>query len=383
MRLIKYIVLFALLAGAGWLIWLKSKEQAVDVSVTAVEKGVVEATVANTRAGTVEACRRARLSPSLGGQISALPFPEGAKVNKDNILMELWSKDAQADIILAAEQIVAAQKDQEVVCEQAAEAARQAARIRQLAKTRTVSAADADEAKANQQIAQLRCDASENQVSVARSRLRLVETHLEKTVLRAPFDGVIAKINGELNEYVTPSPPGIQTTPVIDLIEPGCFKMSAPIDEVDAAKISVGLPARITLDAWRDRAFDGTVKRIGDYIVDLEKQARTVEVELEFANQTDLIDLRVGYSADVDIIIESNVDALRIPSEALLDSENVLRFDESSQRLQQVTIKQGIGNWRYVEVLDGLSEGDQVVTSLGVEGVEDGALATVKPPAAE
>ncbi len=383
MRLIKYLLLLALLAGAGWLIWQKNKEQSVEVSVTAVEQGLVEATVANTRAGTVEACRRARLSPSVGGQIRALPFPEGAKVNTDNILMELWNEDTQADIILAAEQVVAAQKDQKVVCKQAAEAARQAARIRKLAKTRTVSAADADEAKANQQIAQLRCDASENQVSVARSRLRLVETQLEKTVLRAPFDGIIAKINGELNEYVTPSPPGIQTTPVIDLIEPGCFKVSAPIDEVDAAKIRVGLPARITLDAWRDRAFDGTVQRIGDYIIDLEKQARTVEVELEFTNQTDWNDLRVGYSADVDIIIEANANALRIPSEALLESDQVLRFERSNQRLQQVSIKKGIGNWRYVEVLDGLSEGDQVVTSLGVEGVDDGALATVKPAAAE
>jgi HlyD family secretion protein len=153
--------------------------------------------------------------------------------------------------------------------------------------------------------------------------------------------------------------------------------MSAPIDEVDAPRIRVGLPARITLDAWRDREFVSRVQRIGDYIIDVEKQARTVEVELRFENPLDLADLRVGYSADVDIIIESQAGALRIPSETLLDANHVLRFDPSDQRLHRQEIEKGLGNWTYTEVLSGLSPGDLVVTTLGAEGVEDGVLATI------
>ncbi len=374
-RLIKILLLLAVLAGIAWIIWKKTLEQPVTVVVSEVDRGKVEATVANTRAGTVEACRRAHLSPSLGGQIETLPHREGTKVKKGTVLMSLWNEDLQADIVLAAEQLVASQAEKLAVCQEAQEAARQARRVAQLARSNNVSEAAADEAQAKRSVSEARCEAAEGQVKVAKSRLNAVETRLKKTYLLAPFEGVIAQINGELNEYVTPSPPGILTPPVIDLIEPGCFKMSAPIDEVDASRISVGMPARITLDAWRDRNFVGKVQRIGDYIVDVEKQARTVEVELSFETPEDLADLRVGYSADVDIITDTSVDVVRIPSEALLDANHVLRFDPADQRLHLQEIEKGLGNWVYTEVVSGLAVGDQVVTTLGAEGVEDGALA--------
>lgn len=376
-RVVKALLLLVMLAGIAWLVWKKTVEQPVDVVVVEVDRGQVEATVANTRAGTVEACRRAHLSPSLGGQIETLPHREGERVTKGTVLMTLWNEDVQADIVLAAEQLVASQAEKLAVCQAAVEAARHAKRVEQLARTSNISDAAADEARAKRQISEARCEAAEGQVQVSRARLNLAETRLKKTFLLAPFEGIIAKINGELNEYVTPSPPGILTPPVVDLIEPGCFTMSAPIDEVDAPRIRVGLPARITLDAWRDREFLGQVQRIGDYIIDVEKQARTVEVELRFENPLDLADLRVGYSADVDIIIESKTGALRIPSETLLDANHVLRFDPSDQRLHRQEIEKGLGNWTYTEVLSGLAPGDLVVTTLGAEGVEDGVLATI------
>lgn len=372
---VKAIVLVAIVAAVAWLVWQKNQEKPIPVTLVSVEPGAVESTVANTRAGTVEACRRAHLSPSLGGTIQSLPFTEGSRVKKDEILLVLWSEDLQSEVLLAAQQLVASQSEELTVCEQADEAARQARRINQLAKTSAVSDAEADQARAEASIAKLRCETAGNQVTVARARLEHVQKTIEKTILRAPFDGIVAKINGELNEYVTPSPPGIQTPPVIDLIEPGCFLMSAPIDEVDAPKIRLGLPARITLDAFRGREFAATVNRIGDYVVDYEKQARTVEVELAFSNEKDLADLRVGYSADVDIILESKEDVMRIPSEALVDSDHVLRYDPQTQRLEKAKIDKGIGNWSFIEVLGGLEAGDRIVTSLGTEGVEAGALA--------
>jgi HlyD family secretion protein len=194
-------------------------------------------------------------------------------------------------------------------------------------------------------------------------------------VLIAPFAGVIADINGELNEYVTPSPPGIQTLPVIDLIEPGCFLVSAPIDEVDAPKIHVGLPARMTLDAWRGREFAGKVMRVGSYVIDLEKQARTVEVELAFSNPADLKDLLVGYSADVDIILETRANVLRIPTEAV---QNAQVFVLENGVLHKRKITAGLSNWTYTEVSDGLAEQTQVVTTPGAAGVADGVAAKAK-----
>ena len=132
-------------------------------------------------------------------------------------------------------------------------------------------------------------------------------------VLRAPFSGIVADISGELGEYATPSPPGILTLPAVDLIDDSCMFVSAPIDEVDAANVKVGQVARITLDAIKGKTFAGKVKRIAPYVLELEKQARTVEVEVEFSERPEAENLLVGYSADVEIVHNARTNVLRIP----------------------------------------------------------------------
>jgi HlyD family secretion protein len=186
---------------------------------------------------------------------------------------------------------------------------------------------------------------------------------------------VVAEINGELNEYVTPSPIGIPTPPAVDLIDNGCFYLTAPIDEVDVAQVAVGQSARVTLDAFGKRRFDGKVQRIADYVLDLEKQARTVDVEVEFIDRADLEQLLAGYSADVEIILEVRRDTLRIPTEAVLDDDQVYVFLADEQLLERRQIEPGIANWDHTEVLGGLTDGEWVVTSVGREGLADGARA--------
>jgi HlyD family secretion protein len=194
-------------------------------------------------------------------------------------------------------------------------------------------------------------------------------------VLRAPFAGVVAEVNGEVGEFVTPSPVGIPTPPTVDLIQTGCVYVSAPIDEVDAAGVRVGMPTRITLDAYPGRTFAGTVRRIAPYVVDVEKQARTVDVEVNFADPADTRDLLIGYSADIEVVLATREDALRVPTEALLDGDRLLVFDPRSGRLTAHTVKKGIANWQYTEITDGVAEGARVVVSVGRAGVRDGARA--------
>ena len=78
-RIVILLLIIAVLAGWGW--WA-TRSKPIPIAVTAVEKGTVEKTVANTRAGTVKACRRAKLSPSTGGQIANLPVQEGDAVKQ-------------------------------------------------------------------------------------------------------------------------------------------------------------------------------------------------------------------------------------------------------------------------------------------------------------
>jgi HlyD family secretion protein len=161
----------------------------------------------------------------------------------------------------------------------------------------------------------------------------------------------------------------------VELIDNSCFYVTAPIDEVDAPAIAVAMPARIRLDAFGDRSFEGSVRRIAPYVLDIEKQARTVDVEVEFTNQQDIEHLLAGYSADVEVILDIRQDTLRIPTQAVLDGERIFVYLPDDNRLEERTIKGGIVNWDYTEVMSGLQAGVLVVTSVDRAGVEDGAYA--------
>jgi HlyD family secretion protein len=87
--------------------------------------------------------------------------------------------------------------------------------------------------------------------------------------------------------------------------------------------------------------------------------------------------LLVGYSADVEIILDGRENALRIPTAAIQEGGRVLRYDPDSGKLEERRIKAGLANWEYTEVLDGLAAGDRIVTSLDKDGVTAGAA--VKP----
>ena len=195
---------------------------------------------------------------------------------------------------------------------------------------------------------------------------------LDETYLRAPFAGVVAEINGEIGEYVPPSPPGVPTPPAVDLIDYSCLYVTAPIDEVDAGALKVGLPARVSLDAFRGESFAGRLDRIAPYVLDLEKQARTAEIDVTFDDPGVRARLLVGYSADIDIILETRDGVLRIPTEAVMENDQVYRYDRKSGRLELASFTAGIRNWNFTEVTAGLDEGDEVVLSLDEPGLAAG-----------
>ena len=141
-------------------------------------------------------------------------------------------------------------------------------------------------------------------------------------------------------------------------------------------KIHIGQAARVSLDALPNQPLTGHVKRVAPYVVAVEKQARTVDVEVSLDNPEDGKKLLVGYSADVEIVLESRDDTLRVPTTTLLEGNKVLVYQPATQTLEARTIKTGITNWEYTEVLEGLKVGDRIVTSLEREGVKAGIIVT-------
>ena len=365
------ILILAAAAGAGW--WL-TRTEPVAVAVVAVERGAVSATIANTRAGTVDACRRAGIAPAMGGQIDRLAVADGDVVEADQILLELWNDDIRAELELAHRDARAAESRRRESCIIADVASREAARLMRLREQGLASEEATDRAVGQAESSAAACTATGDLASVAAARVDVANARLERTLLRAPFAGVVAEINGELGEFVTPSPVGIPTPPTVDIIDTTCLYISAPIDEVDAPFARPGLPARISLDAFPEIAFPGRVRRVAPYVLDQERQARTVEVEAEIldAQNTGLLP---GYSADVEIILDAREDVLRVPSSAVLPDDNVFVWDTQSGLIELRAIERGISNWEFTEVIDGLAAGEMLVTSIDRAGVADGAQA--------
>jgi len=362
------IVAIALVIGVGFF----TRSKPVAVVLQKVERGTVEASVSNTRAGTVNACRRAKMSPPAGGQIAKLLVKKGQRVHKGQVLLELWSNDLRAQERLSQEQLSTAMTRVQEVCTLAEAAQREAVRSQELKDKGFISPQLLDRAVTDAASRKASCEAARGDIEQSKSRIALAQAGLDRMVLKAPFDGIVADISGELGEYATPSPPGIPTLPAIDLIDDSCMYVSAPIDEVDAPKLKLGQSSRITLDAMKGRTFPGKVRRIAPYVLDLEKQARTVEVEVEFSELAKSENLLVGYSADVEILYASRERVVRVPTQTLMEGNRVLLYG-SNGVLEERKVTTGLSNWEYAEVLSGLAEGDQVVSSLDRAGVKAGA----------
>jgi HlyD family secretion protein len=372
-RTVLVVAGIALAAIAAIVFFTRSDPVQLDVGV--VDRGPVAETVTNTRAGTIKACDRARLAPTMGGKIEKLPVKKGDRVKKGQLLLELWNQDLLAAVTLAERDAVAAQSRTEQACIAAKVARQDSKRVDALIERNLVSADAADKARGDAESKEAMCRAVTQDARVSAARIDQARANLERTRLRAPFDGVVAEINGELGEFVTPSPIGIATPPAVDVVDTSCIYITAPIDEVDAPRIRKDMRARVTLDAFKDKAFPAHVRRVAPYVLELEKQARTVEVEAELENHEN-VDLLPGYSADLEVIIDQRSDALRIPTRAIIQGDSVYVLEAGKAHLRK--IKKGLANWEYVEVLDGVKAGEQIVLSIDREGLADGVKAEVE-----
>jgi len=374
-RSFRLLIILTIVLAAGYLLFDHfGRTKPVAVTVVEVARGAVQNTVANTRAGTIKACRRAGISPSIGGQISEMPVKEGDVVKSGQLLMELWNHDQLARQQLATSEAEAAAANVTQACIRADVAMRESNRLNQLKRKNLASDEAVDKADGEARAQQAACNAARATRAVSEAKIRLVEAELEKTRLTAPFGGIVAEVNGEIGEFVTPSPVGIPTPPAIDLVDVSCLYVSAPIDEVDAPQIRVGMPVNISLDAMTGETFAGKVRRIAPYVLEMEKQARTVDVEVEFVCPQDCAGMLPGYSADIEVIIKEHENVVRIPTEAVLEGNKVLLFGLDNI-LQQREISSGLSNWAWTEVNEGLAEGEVIVLSVNRDGVEPGVAA--------
>jgi HlyD family secretion protein len=374
---IRTLVVLAVIAVAAWALRATLfAEKPVPVRVARVGRGAVEESVTNSKAGTVEARRRAKLSPGTSGIVSQVLVERGQRVKQGEPLVRLDDTAQRAQLALAQRALDVAQAESRKACVAAERAEQELRRNKDLGEKGIVSADTVDRLESVRRLALAGCEVAAASVEHARAAIGVAQAELDKATLRAPFDGIVAEVPVQLGEWATPSVPLVVAPDVVDVIDPTSIYVAAPMDEVDSARLTVGLPGRITLDAYPGRALPGRVVRIAPYVLDVESQNRTVEIEVEFDDAEFGARLLPGTSADVEVILQVQPDVLRVPTGALLEGGRVLALEDG--RLVERRIETGLRNWDWTEVRAGLGEGASVVTSLDRVEVRAGARASLQ-----
>jgi len=193
-------------------------------------------------------------------------------------------------------------------------------------------------------------------VKMAELQLDQAQADLDKAVITASFDGVVAAVyvrEGQQLDVMT------YAKPVIHLIDPSEIRMNGVIDEIDVPKVKPGQEAIIILDALPDKEVKGRITFVSP--------ASTTEVGVVFYKATITLEnpdeeLKDGMSATAEIIIEQHNDVLLIPNRAIQGSwENPHVEVVTDEQIEERQISIGLSDGIYTEVLSGLEEGEEVI----------------------
>ena len=228
-----------------------------------------------------------------------------------------------------------------------------------------VSRQELDDAEARYQAANAQLDLARAQFDEAGARLEELRINLDNTVMVSPVDGFIGRRYLDPGAYVT------SNTAVVSVVDISLVRLVANLVERDLRLVEEGVRARIEVDAFPSESFEGRVARIAPV---LDPATRTAEIEIEVPNPD--FRLKPGMYARVRLVVGNKSQALVVPRAAVVvrtSARGVFRVDSSggAPTAQFVSLVTGLEDELHVEVVEGLSEGDRVVTT-GAAGLQHG-----------
>jgi multidrug efflux pump subunit AcrA (membrane-fusion protein) len=207
--------------------------------------------------------------------------------------------------------------------------------------------------------AQLQMEKTQVALDNTKNELNKVQNQLEKAVIVAPFDGVIATVKVEEGDVL--SSVNYATTTIIELIDPSRMELKTKVDEVDIPSVKLGQKAIIKLDALPDLKLEGTVTAIS-LLPSEEGGVVLYEVKIGF-DVPESSGLRGGMTATADVVTDERSNALLVPNRAIRQDSSgnpVVKIMVGDQTQERAVVT-GISDGLQTEIISGLNEGDRVV----------------------
>jgi HlyD family secretion protein len=378
-------------------------DKTLEIQTSKVDRQKIVQKVSAT--GKIQPKTQVEISADVSAKIAKLPVVEGQWVVKGTLLVELDRERYVAAVESAEANVRSAQANATLVKENMNRAEKEFARSKELLASGLESQADFDTKQANYQVEVARHKSALDQVEQAKAALKQARDDLSKTTIYAPMAGTISALNKEQGEIAL----GSQFQKDVILIVADLTKMEAEVnvDENDIGTIAKGQEAEIEVDAMPDEVLHGVVTEISNSANSTGTGSSDQKTEFEI--KVSIIDppkvLRPGMTATANVITKTNDDALSVPLQSVAvrtvdqltmkgekreDAEARYKADKDGfveivfciEKGKAVAkqVKTGIQSDELIEVLEGLKEGEEVVTGSYraiSKDLENGAAVTV------
>ncbi|MEE8382171.1 MAG: efflux RND transporter periplasmic adaptor subunit [Thermodesulfobacteriota bacterium] len=330
------------------------------VQVRATEVTIRDITQSVSYSGSIESRTRVRISSKVAGRVSAVFFEELDEVAKGQVLVKLEDDEIKAKLNQLKEALNQAKINRK-------NAKKNLHRIKELFKKGFASKEQLDNAQQAYDVATALVKQNQSSYEVAHARL-------EQTSIRAPISGTSVSKNVTVGEIVAGPLSGggnvAFPTAIAEIADLGNLEVHAGIDELDIGKIEVGQEVSISVDAFPDKTFKGTVKEIALMTSGRREMGITYRVKSNMESPEKL--LKLGMTANVDFVIRSKKQVPSVPQKSIFtQGDKRFVFAVNNQEIYRKEIMTGIEGEEFVEVTSGLQPGEKVVIGVKTEVGED------------
>ncbi|MEJ2580959.1 MAG: efflux RND transporter periplasmic adaptor subunit [Acidobacteriota bacterium] len=375
-KILIVIGVLAVLAAVVWASLRDSGSRGTEVELQATEKRTISSRVKAT--GEITPEKRVEISAKVVGEIINLPVVEGQEVRSGQLLLEIERDlyEAARDQARAALlQVEVSVRRQEV---QLADARRNFRRTQELIADGLVSQEALDAAQLAVDTATVELEAQRHAVDQYRSALQRTQDDLARTTIRSPMDGTLIQLNAEQGETVVPGSTNLPGSVIMTIADMSVLLAEVDVSEVDVVNVAVDQKAEVKVDALGTEPQEGRVVEIATSGRRDPAQG-TIRFRVKVALDDPDPALRPAMTAKVDILTATSENAITAPIQAVVkrtldgDGEEIegtaAKGIEESDVVYVIAdgeaaarkVETGVSDELYVEIIDGLTEGEEVI----------------------